>query len=108
MLRFERDYEQSLALHEAVARELLEHPEILARARRKLDEWLTRGGRSAPLLRRWQEILARPVEEVSSVLVERSEEAAWLRKASPFAGVLAPHKRLEILREVRQRHHRIA
>jgi hypothetical protein len=103
MLRFERDYEQSLALHAAVAEELREHPEILDRARRKVGEWLARGGRSAPLLRMWQEVLSKSLDDVVGVLVDRSEESAWLRKASPFAGVLTPKRRLEILREVRRR-----
>lgn len=102
MQRYERDYEQSLALHEAVAAELREHPEILERARRKVEEWLARGGRSTPLLRQWQQVLAMPVEDVVAVMVDRSEESAWLRKASPFAGALTPARRLEVLRDVRR------
>jgi len=108
MQRFRLDYERSLALHEAVASELRAHPELLERARRKVDEWLARGGRSAPLLARWRELLARPVEDVIAVLTERSDDAAWLRKVSPFAGVLSPQARLKILREVRSRLERAA
>lgn len=96
-------YERSLALHTAVAERLREDPEILTRARTKLDEWLSRGGRSTPLWTRWREILNRPVDEVASFLTERSEDAAWLRKASPFAGALPPEERLRVLREVRAR-----
>lgn len=96
-------YERSLALHTAVAERLREDPEILTRARTKLDEWLSRGGRSTPLWTRWREILDRPVDEVASFLTERSEDAAWLRKASPFAGALTPEERLRVLREVRAR-----
>jgi hypothetical protein len=96
-------YEQSIALHAAVADRLRQHPELLDRARAKLDEWLARGGRSNPLLLRWREILERPLDEVATFLTERSQEAAWLRKASPFAGMLAPQERLRILREVRTR-----
>lgn len=96
-------YERSIALHTAVAERLREDPVMLARARKKLDEWLRRRGRSAPLWMRWREILDRPVDEIASFLMERSEEAAWLRKASPFAGVLPPGERLRILREVRAR-----
>jgi hypothetical protein len=95
--------ERSLALHAAVAERLGEDPEILARACRKLDEWLSRGGRSTPLWMRWREILDRPVDEIAAFLTERSQEAAWLRKASPFAGVLPPEERLRILRHVRAR-----
>jgi hypothetical protein len=95
--------ERSIALHEAVAEKLRSTPEILERARIKVDEWLARGGASTPLLVRWREILARPREEVAAQLTARSEEADWLRKASPFAGALEPRERERILREVRQR-----
>jgi hypothetical protein len=108
MERFRLDYERSLALHEAVAEVLLRDPEIVERARRKLDEWLARGGRSTPLWLRWRQILERPVEEVAAVMTERTEDAAWLRKVSPFAGVLPTQTRLRILREVRRRLERAA
>lgn len=108
MERFRLDYERSLALHEAVAGELRQHPELLERGRRKLDEWLARGGRSMPLWLRWREILERPVEEIAAIMTERSEDAAWLRKVSPFAGVLSTQTRLRILREVRRRLERAA
>lgn len=103
MERVRLDVERSLALHAAVAEKLQERPEILDRARARLGEWLTRGGRSAPLWRRWQEILDSPAAEVAAFLTDRSEEAAWLRKASPFAGVLTARERWRILREVRER-----
>jgi len=96
-------YERSLALHAAVAERLREDPEILGRACRKLGEWLSRGGRSTPLWMRWREVLNRPIDDIAAFLTERSEEAAWLRKASPFAGVLPPEERLRILRDVRAR-----
>jgi hypothetical protein len=97
------DLERSLALHEAVAERLRREPELVHRARARLDEWLARGGRSSPLWLRWREILDRPLEEIVAMLTSRSEEAAWLRKASPFAGILPPSVRLRILREVRRR-----
>ncbi|MGH9379796.1 MAG: hypothetical protein ACRD2Z_04180 [Thermoanaerobaculia bacterium] len=103
MKAIDLQYERSLALHAAVAKWLHKDPEVLARARTKLDEWLTRGGRSTPLWTRWREILDRPVDEIASFLTERSEDAAWLRQASPFAGVLPPQERLRILRQVRAR-----
>lgn len=95
--------ELSLALHAAVAESLPSRPEIVDQARRQVAKWLTDGGLSAPLLRRWSDILALPPEQIAAVLLERSEEAAWLRKASPFAGALHPRERERILREVRQR-----
>jgi hypothetical protein len=96
-------YERSLALHAAVADRLRREPELLERARAKLREWIARDGRSSPLWLRWREVLDRPVDDVAVFLTERSEEAAWLRKASPFAGFLTPQERLRILRAVRAR-----
>lgn len=98
------DYERSLALHEAVARRLRDEPAILDRARALLEEWIGRGGRSTPLLLRWRDVLARSTAEIAEVLTDRSEDAAWLRSASPFAGALDPRTRLAILRQVRHRY----
>src|SRR5258705_5511468 len=97
------DDERSLALHAAVAAKLLIDPNILDRARRKLDQWLERGGRSAPLWKRWSEILADTPEHIAEFLVSQTDEAAWLRKASPFAGALEPRERWNILRSLRRR-----
>lgn len=96
------DYERSLALHEAVARKLLDDPAILERARVKLEEWIARGGRSTPLFLRWRQVLAGAPTEIAAFLTDRSEDAAWLRSASPFAGALDPQTRLAILRQVRR------
>ena len=97
------DFERSLALHEAVAERLRDDPAVLDRARARLEEWIARGGRAAPLLVRWRAVLAGSPEQVASFLTDRSEEAAWLRSASPFAGVLDTRTRLAILRRLRAR-----
>lgn len=94
-------FELSLALHEAVARRLDE--KMVAGARRKLDEWLRRGTSSAPLLERWRELLDLPLDQLRAWLTDPSEEAAWLRKASPFAGALDPRERENIIRQTRAR-----
>lgn len=96
------DYERSLALHEAVAQRVRDDPAILDRVRARLEEWIGRGGRSVPLLLRWREVLSGSVEQISALLTDPSEDAAWLRSASPFAGVLDPRTRLAILRRVRR------
>jgi hypothetical protein len=96
------DYERSLALHAAVAERLRRDPSIVERARAKLEEWIARGGRSTEILVQWRDVLARPVDDIARFLAERSEHAAWLRSASPFAGALDPPTRLAILRAVRR------
>jgi hypothetical protein len=97
------DYERSLALHEAVAQRVREDPAILDRALAKLEEWIGRGGRAVPLLLRWRDVLSGSAEQVAALLTDPSEDAAWLRSASPFAGVLDAQTRLAILRRVRRR-----
>jgi hypothetical protein len=94
-------FELSLALHSAIASILDE--EILELARGRVDAWLKKGGSSVPLLERWRMILALPIESVRAVLTDRSEDAAWVRKASPFAGILPPRERERILRQTRRR-----
>jgi len=95
-------YERSIALHRAVAEKLRRDPTVLERARSKIEEWIAHGGRSTPLFIRWREILAGTPNDITAFLVDPSETAAWLRSASPFAGVLEPQTRLAILREVRR------
>jgi hypothetical protein len=93
-------YERSLALHRAVAERILADASVVDRARERLEAWIARGGRSAGLLARWRDILARPRHEIAAFLADPSEEAAWLRSASPFAGALHTRTRLAILRQV--------
>jgi len=95
--------ERSAALHAAIADRVLREPELVVRARQKLAEWMAAGGRSMPLWQRWEQILACSPEVIARFLRDPSEEAEWLRKASPFAGVLAPQERWRVLREVRAR-----
>ena len=92
--------ERSLALHRAVAERVLDDAGVVERARQKLEEWIARGGRSASLLVRWREILERSPREIAAFLTDPSEEARWLRSASPFAGALDPRTRLAILRQI--------
>jgi hypothetical protein len=95
--------ERSLAYHRAVAARLACEPRILDRARVRLAAWAT-AGRSAHHARRWQEILARPIDEITRFLAADSDEARELRQATPFAGALDARERWRLWREVRQRH----
>jgi hypothetical protein len=98
--RTDLHFELSLALHTAIARRLNE--ELLEGARRLVEKWLEKGSSSTPLLERWRTILALPIDEVRAWLTDRSEEAAWLRKASPFAGAIPPREREKILQDTRR------
>ena len=96
--------ERSVAYHRLIAERLRHQPEILERARRRVQEWMATGGADAPFYaRKWVEILAGDVSSVAAFLVERSELADELRQSSPFAGALQPQERWKIWRETRER-----
>lgn len=90
---------RSLALHEAVAAKIEAHPELLDVARANLARWISRSPQGA--LGEWQRLLdALPLGELLALLREESETSARLRQSSPFAGLLTPEERRDIL----QRH----
>jgi hypothetical protein len=78
--------ERSLAYHRVIAERLRQKPEVLERARQRVQTWLAAG---APFYaRKWAEILAGDISSIAAFLVERSELAYELRQSSPFAGAL--------------------
>lgn len=93
--------ERSIAFHRAVAEKLREQPALVERARTRVDRLIAQSGRSAPLYDEWKRRLDLPLAELLAFLVERSERAAQLRQATPFAGFLEPRERWRIWREVR-------
>jgi hypothetical protein len=92
--------ERSLALHCEVARRLRDRPELLEPARERVRSWLETGCVSVFWADAWREVLDGTVEEVVARITDRSERARDLRQTSPFAGVLDPRVRWEILRRL--------
>jgi len=84
---------RSLELHRAIAAKLRQCPERIAIALDNLSRWSADLPRSQPYWDAWREILARPLEEVLTLLEEDSERMTALRQATPFAGVLEPKER---------------
>jgi len=95
--------ERSVAYHSAIAERLLDHPEILENARRRVQEWLASRERERFYVQKWEEILSGDAPSVAAFLVDRSELATELRQSSPFAGALRPQERWKIWRETRER-----
>ena len=95
--------ERSLAYHRAVADRLREAPELVDRARSRVDAWIAEGGRSRHHAARWRELLDLPVDELVSFMVDAGEEARELRQSTPFAGFIDARERWRIWREVRAR-----
>ncbi|HSO21295.1 MAG TPA: hypothetical protein VLT81_00225 [Chondromyces sp.] len=92
--------ERSLALHREVARKLRERPELLEQARDRVRGWLESGSVSRFWAEAWLETLSAPLDKVIARITDPSEHARALRQSSPFAGVLEPRERWEILRRL--------
>jgi hypothetical protein len=90
---------RSLALHRAIAAKLRQHPKMLAIAGKNLNRWEEMGSRSQPYWDVWRNILARPLEEILTVIVQDTPRMAELRQSSPFAGILEPKERWHIYGE---------
>jgi hypothetical protein len=90
--------ERSVAYHRAIAARLRGEPEILERARRRVQGWLAAGDTAPHAAERWAALLAEDLSAIEAFLVERSELADELRQSSPFAGALRPRERWRIWR----------
>jgi hypothetical protein len=88
---------RSRALHEAVAARIEARPELLDVARANVARWISRA--HAPALAEWQRLLDElPLQDLLALLRSDDETAVRLRQSSPFAGILSPDERREILR----------
>jgi hypothetical protein len=95
--------ERSVAYHRVIAERLRDQPEVLEKARRRVQEWLASSASARFYAQKWAEILAGDVASIAAFLVERSDLADELRQSSPFAGALQPRERWRIWRETRER-----
>ncbi len=94
--------ERSLWLHRAVADKARHDAEILAKARERVEGWLLDGSVHPRYAEAWRRLLSSEPEEVLDRLVDPGEAMCALRQCSPFAGVLAPRERWQILRRARE------
>ncbi len=88
-------------LHVAIADKLRLRPQLLGIALENLRAWKpTADAATRLVLRRWKlMLLSSTPEEVADFLIDRSKDAALLRRDSPFCGVLTPEEqRLALLR----------
>lgn len=95
--------ERSIEYHRVIAERLWSQPEILEKARHRVQAWLTGSSKPPFYAEKWAEMLARDVPAIAAFLVDRSELAFELRQSSPFAGALQPQERWRIWRETRER-----
>jgi hypothetical protein len=95
--------ERSIELHRAVAGALEEKPQLLDRARARVEGWLADGSVPAVYATGWKQLLALPPDLLADRLVDPGEPMRALRQCSPFAGALDPRARWRILEETNRR-----
>jgi hypothetical protein len=89
-----REERRSVFLHGRIASRLAQDPVgALAQARTTLARSLEQHPGAARLLREWEMILDRPVEEIIPLLTDPRPHARELRQVTPFAGILSAAER---------------
>ena len=96
---------RSLGYHRLIAEKVRSNPELLARARDRVEGWLS--GRlpfagDPEYAGAWKEVLGRSSAHVIRVLTADDERSRELRQNTPFAGVLTPGEITGVLVEVRR------
>jgi hypothetical protein len=89
---------RSWLLHREVAKRLRSDPSLLDQARLRVEGWARSGSVHRHYVDAWQRVLASGLPTVLTVLEDPGEEGQSLRQASPFAFVLRPAERWQILR----------
>lgn len=96
---------RSLAYHRLIADRLRTEPLLLARARRRVQEWKT-GTRpfagSPEYIHAWELLLAQPLGNVVEEITSESSQAAELRQNSPFNGLLGQAIWEELVAEIKE------
>lgn len=94
--------ERSIAFHGAVATKLRSEPELVLRARARVERWRATGAVHPDYVAAWEVELERPLHELCARLVDPGESARALRQVSPWAGVLDARERWRLHRGVRE------
>jgi len=87
--------ERSLALHKAIAQQLIDRPELLNVAKANLDRWI-QNSEEIPAWRSWKRILEGSMDDIIKILVSPDERNRELRQSSPFCGILSRQERWRI------------
>ena len=95
--------ERSIALHAEVAERLRREPSLLERVRARVEGWRRDGSVHPGIARAWSDLLARPLPEILTAIVDPGEEARALRQSTPFTGILDQATRHRIRAAVRDR-----
>lgn len=91
---------RSRLLHEQIAHKLLRQPEALAKAKKRLQQLESVNPAGRTYHKRWESLMRGPLPGLLRKMTEDSEEAALLRKESPFTVVLTPEERKAVFRRI--------
>ena len=94
----ERNDARSLEYHRVIASRLAGDSALLHAARSKLRAWRGDGSVHEYYIDSWERLLAMPVPQLISALIDPAQEANALRQVSPFSAALDPRERWTIWR----------
>jgi hypothetical protein len=86
---------QGLAFHRAVAARL--DPQMVSDARRRLRRWRERGSIDERWAREWEDVLTRPLADISRAIKAEDARGHDLRQNSPFSGALSHEERQRVM-----------
>lgn len=94
MRRFE---ERSWELHKAAIERIKRDPRTLGKARRTLKRWIEQRGPDVPqALQEWHEILARPLDQIAEIALQKTQFGDRIRKSSPLSTLAGADERKRI------------
>ena len=88
-----------------IAEKLREQPEMLNFAKGNIKRWIAQSNGPPPSAHlEWKDILEKmDILEIIELLTQDSENANRLRQSNPFAGVLTPQERWNVLKSYDKR-----
>lgn len=93
--------QRSLLLHREVARRLRADPTIAVRGQARVEEWARDNKAHASYIDDWRNVFQQGIPAILQVLEDPGERGQAMRQVSPFAFVLAPRERWNLLRGAR-------
>jgi hypothetical protein len=92
---------RSRLLHEQVAVELVRHPELKTAAKARLEKLKQINPSGKLYHERWAELLNADMPTMLRAMTEESDNAAALRRESPFTVLFKPHERERMFKQIK-------
>lgn len=91
---------RSRRLHELLARKIVDNPELLDRAKERLERLSSSNAAGRTYHQRWGELMGSSLPILLKKMTEDSEDADQLRKESPFTILLTHDERLAVFQRL--------